>query len=99
MQRELAQAWQNLLERAWRPLAARSSKVPLRRASIVACESEIRQLVAMLSHPLPSSTRGTAMASWLLSDGTGPLFQPHHPGALRLALREAIRQLDPSTLW
>jgi hypothetical protein len=98
-QRELAQAWLNLLERASGPPAPRSSKVPLRRASIVACELEIRQLVALLSHPQPSSTRGAAMASRLLSDGTGPLFQPHHPAAMRLALREVIQQLDPASLW
>jgi hypothetical protein len=98
-QRELAQTWLHLLERAVRPPTPRSPKVPLQRAGIEACEPEIRQLVALLSHPRPSSTRGTAMASWLLSDGTGPLFQPHPPGALRLALREAIRQLDPATLW
>jgi hypothetical protein len=98
-QRELARAWLHLLERAMRPPTPRSPKVPLRRASIVACEPEIRQLVDLLSHPRPSSTRGTAMASWLLSDGTGPLFQPHPPSALPLALREAIRQLDSATLW
>jgi hypothetical protein len=37
------------------------------------------------------------MASALLSDGAGPLYNPRSHVQLDAALREAIRQLDPSS--
>jgi hypothetical protein len=37
------------------------------------------------------------MASTLLTDGAGPLYNRHSPVTLRAAVREAIEHLDPTT--
>lgn len=52
-------------------------------------------MLALLAGPSPIAARGAAMASLLLSDGTGPLH--HHRSALDLgaAVREATRQMEP----
>jgi hypothetical protein len=96
MRRSVAQGWRTLLDRARRGPVGRSSRVALPRQSVVACEPEINEMVEALTRPVPSSARGVATASWLLTDGTGPLYQCRHPDALRAVLRRAITQLDPS---
>jgi hypothetical protein len=92
----VAQGWRTVLARARTTPAGRSSRAALPRRSIVACEPEINQMVEALTRPVPSSARGVATASWLLSDGTGPLYQCRHPDALRAVLRQALAQLDPA---
>jgi hypothetical protein len=96
MRHAVAQGWQHLVARARTAPVIRSSRVQLPRRSIVACEPEINEMVEALTRPLPSSARGVATANWLLSDGTGPLYQCRHPEDLRAVLRRAIAQLDPS---
>jgi hypothetical protein len=50
-------------------------------------------MLAVLAGPLPVAARGAAMASSLLSDGTGPLHNRHSPRGLGTAVREATRQM------
>jgi hypothetical protein len=45
----------------------------------------------LIQHPIPS--RGVAMVSLLLGDGTGPLYRSGSSDDLDVALREAIAQL------
>jgi hypothetical protein len=53
-------------------------------------------MLDVLAGPLPVTPRGAAMASSLLSDGTGPLHDRHCVVDLGGAVREATRQmLDP----
>jgi hypothetical protein len=54
-----------------------------------------RELVAALTGALPIAARGAAMASVLLSDGTGPLHNYRSPLDLGAAVREATRQMNP----
>jgi hypothetical protein len=75
----------------------RDLRVPLNRESIIACEPDIQEMLNALLAPVPAPARGTAFASWLLSDGTGPLYNRHRSADLGIALREAIAQLDAST--
>jgi hypothetical protein len=96
MRLALAQDWENLLVQAHRPPAMRDPRVPLNRDCIVAYESEILEMLNALVAPLPAPARGTAMVSWLLSDGTGPLYGRRRSTELGTALREAMAQLDPS---
>jgi hypothetical protein len=93
----LAQDWETILIRARRPRRMRDPRVGLNRDGIIACESDIHLMVKALLTPLPIPARGVAMASRLLSDGTGPLFNRHCSADLGFALRSAIAQLDPST--
>jgi hypothetical protein len=52
-------------------------------------------MLTVLADPLPIAARGAAMASQLLSDGTGPLCNRHSPTDLRAAVRETARLMDP----
>ncbi|MGP0031826.1 MAG: hypothetical protein ACLPVF_15130 [Acidimicrobiales bacterium] len=91
---ELAQNWRDLLELA-RRAPARNRCVPLCRDRIVAAEGAVQSMLSALSAPRPASARGVAMASVLLSDGTGLLYNHHCAADLRHALAEVTAQLDP----
>jgi hypothetical protein len=75
---------------------SRSRLVPLRRRTIVAAEPAIRELMRALTNPLPVRAQGVAMATILLTDATGPVYNPHSPVTLAAALDAAITQLDPA---
>jgi hypothetical protein len=83
----LADNWDNLLIRAHRAPGLRDPRVRLNRDWIVACEPEVRRVVQALRGPGPLAARGVAMASGLLSDGTGPLFNRRRSAELGSALR------------
>ncbi len=91
----LAQSWEGLLVQAGTPPVRRDPRVPLNRVALLACESELRQLLGAVVAPLPTPARGLAMASRLLTDGTGPVYRPCPPAELGSALRAATAQLDP----
>ncbi len=93
----VAQDWRDLLRQASRPVPLRDPRVPLCRDRIIAAEGELRSMLAALSVPLPVPARGVAMASRLLSDGAGPLYNPGCTTDLDLALLEVVESLDPAT--
>jgi hypothetical protein len=92
----LASDWDRLLTIA-RERPARATRVPLRRDRIVAAEADIRELQRSLRASAPVPARGVAIASSLLADGAGPLYNRDSCADLRAAVQEAIRQLDPLT--
>jgi hypothetical protein len=94
--RKLANDWGWLVKTA-RERPAASVRIPLRRAQVVAAEPEILQLQNSLRAALPVPARGVAMANHLLTDATGPVYSRKSQVDLRVALRDAIRQLDPQT--
>jgi len=96
MRRELVDSWENLLVQARRPPAMRDPRAPCNRQAIIECECDIRELRKALLTPLPVPARGPAMASWLLRDGAGPIYNRHRFGDLGATLRETITQLDAS---
>jgi hypothetical protein len=65
----------------------------MNRDSVIACAPQIRTMISALMAPLPTSARGAAMASQLLSDGTGPLFNPRRAAELDHALSATIEAL------
>lgn len=73
------------------------TRVPLRRDRIVAAAADIRELQRSLRASAPVPARGVAIASTLLADGTGPLYNRNSRVDLRVAVREAIEHLDPAT--
>lgn len=96
--RALADSWGNLLMHARRPPGMRNPRVQCNRAHILACEHDIRELQRALVAPLPSPARGMAMASWLLRDGSGPIYNRRLSEDLGNAIGLAIAQLNPAVL-
>ncbi len=92
----LARNWEDLLVRARTPPVPRDPRVPINRHSIVASEPEIREIGHALLAPLPVAARGVAMASRLLSDGRGPLYDRRRSADVSSAVRSVIAELDPS---
>jgi hypothetical protein len=92
----LADDWEYLLHVVRHAPAPTLGRMALRRDQIVAAEPEVRKIAACLRTPLPVAAAGVAAANVLLTDGAGPLHNPHAQVALRDALRTAITQLDPS---
>jgi hypothetical protein len=93
----LMRDWQHLCGRARLTPAGRSSRAPLCRHRIVGAEGTIRKLLGALSTPLPVSARGVAMASLLLSDGCGPLYNQNCATDLTAALCDVLAALDPAS--
>jgi hypothetical protein len=91
---ELAQLWANVLDQASRPPVPRSPRAPLRRTAVAAAERELREMIWVLAGREPVDARGAAMASLLLSDGAGPLYNHRSPADLGAAAREATRQMN-----
>jgi hypothetical protein len=94
---ELADDWQDVCGRA----AAQTrtvidSRVPLVRSRVLAADADIRRMIVALRATGPVPARGVAIASRLLSDGTGPLYNARNGSDLGAAVRDAIRHLDPS---
>jgi hypothetical protein len=99
----MAGNWDHLLRVARRsrtPSVARSAAlagaITVCADRIVAAEPAIRELISRLSAPLPVPARGVAMASTLLTDSTGPVYNRRSPVTLAAALDAAITQLDPA---
>jgi hypothetical protein len=92
----LADDWEYLLYVVRHAPAPTLGRMALRRDQIVAAEPEVRKIAACLRTPLPVAAAGVAAANVLLTDGAGPLHNPHAQLALRDALLGAITQLDPS---
>ncbi len=94
--RSLAEGWARVLDRAHRPPVPRTPRVRLCRDRIIAAEGDVRELLATLAGPSPIAASGAAMASLLLTDGTGPLYNHRSARDLGAAVREATRQLNPT---
>jgi hypothetical protein len=86
--REVAAAWLDLAEFAYRPAVART-RAPLCRDRIVAAECEIQALATALAAPTAPAAQGVARALVLLTDGTRPIYNRHARDDLRSRLRAA----------
>jgi hypothetical protein len=92
----VARNWEHLLTVVRCPSGRSVGRLPLCRDRIVEAEPVVRAMVVALVAPLPVPARGVAMASALLSDGAGPLYNVESPSDLVTALRQATQQLDAS---
>jgi hypothetical protein len=94
-----ARNWENLLHGA-RSTSGRHGAyhpaLPVRGHGVVAAEPMVRELVRCLTTPLPVRARGVAMATGLLTDALGPVYNPRSDVSLTAALDAAITQLDPA---
>jgi hypothetical protein len=96
LRRSVAQDWRDLSAQAARGPTARSPRVSLCRDRIIAADRDILAMLHALSTSLPVPAQGVAQASWLLSDGTGPLYNRACTTDLGAALRRVVELLDPS---
>ena len=93
----LAESWLSLLEKARRPSPPlQSLEVPVVRTRVLGAESQIRALAMALLAPMVTP-RGVAMASSLLTDGSGPIYYGDSPSDLSSKLQDVITRLNPLT--
>jgi hypothetical protein len=90
---ELAADLARVGERSRRAPVPRSPKVTVNCHGIAACAQVLQQACDALVAPRPTSARGVAIISGLLSDGTGPLYDNRRSAELSPTLCEAIDQL------
>lgn len=95
--RRLAAGWEDVLRKTARSHRSLDSRMPIRSSRVVAAEDDIRHMISLLHASNPVPARGVAIASLLLIDGTGPLYNSASPFDLAATVREAIRHLDPTT--
>jgi hypothetical protein len=91
--RALAKNWSHVLDRAVQPVVPLTPRAPLCRGAVAAAERDVREMIAILAGCLPIAARGAALASWLLTDGAGPLHNHRSRLELSAAVQEAIRQM------
>jgi hypothetical protein len=92
--RELARRWEHLLAVAARQPRAGTANL-LCRDRILAARDDVRDLAARLRSPLPVPAAGVAAAQVLLTDATGPVYNPRYPGSLTARLHRIAAELDP----
>ena len=92
----LADWWLDLVKQAREPAVPKDARVPVVRSRVLPVEPLIGELASALVAPLVT-VRGVAMASSLLCDGAGPIYNPLSSVDLATSLREIIGRLDPTT--
>ena len=92
--RALSENWLDLLIQVRRPFSPLDPRVPIVRGRIIGAQAQVEALAEALLTPMPTS-RGVAMASSLLSDGSGPIYNSACSVDLASTLREIIAHLDP----
>jgi hypothetical protein len=87
--RVLAASLRRLLTDSGRPTARPTSLPLVSRARVRLAAPDLAALAERLDGPEPVLVRGVALTCQLLSEGSGPLYEGHGPGA---ALRDAARR-------
>jgi hypothetical protein len=93
---QLARNWENLLRAARRAHGTYHPALHISSDRIIAAEPAVRELVRCMTAPLPVAARGVAMATVLLTDALGPVYNRRSGVTLADALEAAIAQLDPA---
>lgn len=88
--------WEHLLLISREPRRGLSGRVPICRERVQHAEPEIRELITALRAPGPVPARGVAIATNLLTDGRGPIYNPKAAGELTSAVALAVQCLDPA---
>ena len=84
-----------MAERPRDPVALYSARPRICRQQVDAAWPELADLLGCLTAPGPKVVQGIAMASLLLTDGAGPLFDARADVDLATALTRARREMDP----
>ena len=75
------------------PLAP--ARIRPERSRVAAASAELTALADTLAEPGPVAATGVAQAWMLLTDGTGPLYNPDSRTSLRAGAARAARELRP----
>jgi hypothetical protein len=81
--------------RGLRMASTRPLSVPVCGDRVRESADELRDLIRRLLADAPVAARGVALASELLSDGSGPLYHRANADDARAKVREALDALDP----
>jgi len=81
--RALVAGVEGVLAAAESPSSRPAASIPVQRAEVLAARVELLRLAAVLTRTPKPRVRGLAAASLLVTDGGGPVFSRHAPGALR----------------
>jgi hypothetical protein len=90
---KLADRLEGVVASVKRPRARRTSAIPVQSAEVVATGSLILQLAKRIRGGDQTRPAGVILVRRLLTDGSGPLFAAHEPGALWDAVAQAILAL------
>ena len=90
---ELARALSQLVNRARQASSIPTSRAPIARRAVLGATDELSQLASELVAPGPVGAGGVAQVQLLISDGTGPLYNPYSRIDLATAVRRAIEAL------
>ena len=92
---QLATSLERLVNEAQRSVPPRAvAAVPLPRREILEAQTSLFSIAARLRDERPVYARGMALLSRLLSDGSGPAYNPHAGGSLRHAVGAIAAALD-----
>jgi hypothetical protein len=75
--------------------APRPGRVAPHSHAVVAASDQLTELADTLDDPGPVQAQGVAQAWLLLTDGTGPLFNPNSSDPLSVRAAQAARHLRP----
>jgi hypothetical protein len=78
--RAIANGLRRVIREAGREAPPARARILPRVPQVVAANDELIRLVNTLVSPGPVAARGVAEALILLTDGTGPLYNPYSPG-------------------
>jgi len=90
---ELARTLTQLVARARRASTMAGSQVPLARLAVLSAAEQLCLLANELVNPGPVGASGVAQVQLLISDGNGPLYNPHSRIDLATAAERAIEAL------
>ena len=74
--------------------ALHTSQIPVRSQAVRDAAPTLKMLARRLRGPLPIGPQGAARAEILLTDGSGPLYNPGSGSDLKTAARRALAALD-----
>jgi hypothetical protein len=94
MRHSLAGDWEHLLLVSHRATRGLSGRVPIRRERLHRAEPEIRELIEALRASGPVPARGVAIATNLLTDGRGPIYNAKVTDDLTATVMRAVEHLN-----
>jgi hypothetical protein len=93
--RTIAEALRRILREAQEGGRAIPGRIRPSRAGVTAAREQLSLLADTLDDPGPVAAGGVAQAWMLLTDGTGPLYNPYNRINLRAGAARAARELRP----
>ena len=91
--RVIADGLKRVIRDTGRGVPPSRARIAPRRSQVIAAVDDLTRVADALASPGPVATRGVAQAWILLTDGTGPLYNPDSPANLRARAASAANNL------